>query len=140
MTLECGKHRDKRGILIYSNDFNVSNFRRCYHITHDNTKVIRAWQGHQKESKAFWVTQGAFLLQWVSIDDFSKPNKKLEVKSCRLDFETPRILILPGGIANGFQALEKHCSVMVFSNMSIESAKDDDYRWEKNYFMNAEWK
>lgn len=138
-TIDIDKFQDNRGLLIYANKFKLSSFQRCYHITHDQTSVIRAWQGHRKEVKAFWVTKGSFLLKWTLIGDFDKPDENLEVKSCILGFEEPKILILPGGFANGFQALEEKSSLMVFSNLSIEKSKEDDYRWDKNYFKNSQW-
>ncbi|MGO3181913.1 MAG: hypothetical protein ACTIJ9_03690 [Aequorivita sp.] len=134
------KYVDDRGEIRFVNEFETSTFRRCYHITHDRMSVIRAWQGHKKENKAFWVTKGSFLLQWILIDDFKQPNENLKIESSVFNFEEPKVLILPGGIANGFQALEKYSSIMVFSDMSIENSKNDDYRWDKNYFKNAQWK
>ena len=134
------KYSDERGVLVFANQFNTASFQRCYHITHYNSDVVRAWQGHKKEKKAFWVTKGSFLFQWIAIDRFESANKNLIVSKIKLSFETPKILTLPGGFANGFQALEKNSSLMVFSSMTIEKAKEDDYRWEKNYFIKSNWK
>ena len=60
--LTIDKCIDHRGVLVFANEFNTSLFKRCYHITHDKTNVIRACQKHQNESKAFWITKGEFLL------------------------------------------------------------------------------
>ncbi|MBT7817402.1 MAG: hypothetical protein HN566_11755 [Polaribacter sp.] len=138
--LTIDKCTDHRGVLVFANEFNTSLFKRCYHITHDKTNVIRAWQGHQNESKAFWVTKGEFLLQWIAIDTFQNTDKNLKIERIKLSFETPKILILPGGFANGFQALEEHSSLMIFSSMTVEKSREDDYRWESNYFINSQWK
>ena len=67
-------------------------------------------------------------------------NILIKIERIKLSFETPKILILPGGFANGFQALEKHSSLMVFSSMTVEKSREDDYRWENNYFINSQWK
>lgn len=138
--IEGSKHIDIRGQIVFANEFDTSVFQRCYHITHDKISVIRAWQGHQLESKAFWVTKGSFLFQWIAIDNFEHPDRSLKVETIVLNFIAPQILILQGGFANGFQALETDSSVMVFSDMSLEDSKQDDYRWDNNYFINAHWK
>lgn len=137
--LNIDKFADERGVVVFANQFDISSYRRCYHITHDKTCVIRAWQGHMNESKAFWVTKGSFLLQWIAIDSFKNTDKNLNAESVILNFESPQILILPGGFANGLQAVENNSSLMVFSSLSVENSREDDYRWENNYFINAQW-
>lgn len=138
--LNIDKFVDKRGEIVFANNFNCSFFQRCYHITHSKKSIIRAWQGHQNESKAFWVTKGAFLFKWGFIDNFIKPNKNLKIETIILSFKEPKILTLPEGFTNGFQALENDSSVMVFSNRSIDNSKKDDYRWDNKYFTNGQWK
>ena len=134
------KHIDSRGTLLYQNNFKLSMYKRCYHITHDKTAIIRAWQGHKKESKAFWITKGSFLLQFAKLNSFEKPDSYLRLNKAILKFDLPKILIIPGGFINGFQALEANSSMMIYSNMTIEQSKIDDYRLDKNFFINAKWK
>lgn len=137
--VEIIKHIDTRGRLGYSNDFDLLRFKRCYHIFHDDRDAIRAWQGHKIETKAFWVTQGSFNLSLIEIDDFSNANANLDIHNYELNFSQPRIIVVPPGWANGLKANEKKSSVMVFSDKNLIEASQDNYRWEFDYFKNANW-
>ena len=130
---------DKRGTLSYSNDFDISKYKRCYHINHKTTDVLRAWQGHKIESKAFWITKGSFLLKYALVDNFCQVSKKLEFVTIELNYKMPKILKLPGGCINGFKAIEKNSSLMVFSSLDLEQSKKDDFRWDKKFFINVNW-
>ena len=79
-------------------------------------------------------------MQWILIEDFENPNTNMPVKRCVISHRTPQILIVPKGCVNGFQALEIDSSLMVFSSATLDESKEDDYRWEMDYFQNAEWK
>ena len=125
---------DARGTLRFVNDFHFEGIKRFYTITHPDTSVIRAWQGHKIESKHFFVTKGKFLICWIAIDNWENPGKNLKVNQQILSADEPQMLIIPAGNANGFQALEPEAQLIVFSDLTLEEAKDDDYRWEKDYF------
>lgn len=133
------KHIDERGEIIFANDFDLTSFIRCYHITHTSIDIIRGWQGHFKERKAFMITKGSFLIQWVLLEN-ENPRMEAPTNSIILSSAEPSVLILPAGLANGFKALEKNSSMMVFSDMNVRESKKDDYRWDSNYFINAQWK
>jgi dTDP-4-dehydrorhamnose 3,5-epimerase-like enzyme len=138
MLIKGNLHTDNRGILRFVNDFNFKGVKRFYCIQHPDTEVIRAWQGHKKESKYLYVTKGSFIVKWIEIDNFHKPSKNLFVKSKILTDQESEVLIIPEGHANGFKALEPNSVVLVFSDMTIKDSKSDNYRWEYNYF-NANW-
>lgn len=125
---------DSRGTLQFVNDFHFEGIKRFYTITHPDTAVIRAWQGHKIETKHFFVTKGKFLICWVEIDNWDNPGKDLKVNQQILDANEPQILIVPGGNANGFKALEADSIMVVFSDLTLEEAKDDDYRFEKDFW------
>lgn len=138
--LNIKKHTDLRGALLYQNHFKLSMFKRCYHITHHKTDVVRAWQGHKNECKAFWITKGSFLIHYAVIKSFENPDINLKFNKIILKFNSPKILIIPGGYVNGFQALEVDSSMMIYSDMTVEKSKLDDFRWDKSFFLNAQWK
>lgn len=140
MQVNGGLHEDNRGSVAFVNDFDVSHYQRCYHITHSSVKTVRAWQGHFAEEKAFWVTKGAFLLQWIFLEGCQNPAESLEVFSQVISASEPKVLMLPAGYANGFQALEVNSSLMVFSNKSVKESEQDDYRWPADYFTKAKWR
>lgn len=83
--------------------------------------VIRAWQGHKKETKWFYAAKGSFLVKTIDMDILEKKDYYLK------DTES-KVLKIPGGHYNGFEALEEGSVLMVFSDFGLEDSKGDDYR------------
>ncbi|MDB4505884.1 dTDP-4-dehydrorhamnose 3,5-epimerase family protein [Saprospiraceae bacterium] len=136
--IEGGIHSDERGTIAFVNDFDLSKCVRFYRITHPETSIIRAWQGHQKESKWFHCYSGSFLIKLIKIDNWENPSLDLEVKTFELKGAQSQVLYIPSGYASGFKALENNSSLMVFSDMTVEESVADDFRFEKNYWFQWE--
>ncbi|MHA1251653.1 MAG: hypothetical protein ACTSRP_16800, partial [Candidatus Helarchaeota archaeon] len=64
-------------MVRYANDFTLPNIKRFYTIENNDTKIVRAWQGHPTETKYFFPIKGKFVVAWVKIDDFKNPSKDL---------------------------------------------------------------
>ena len=138
MLIKGNLHTDSRGILRYVNEFNFEGIKRFYTITHPNTNIIRAWQGHKKETKYFYVTKGSFLINWIELDNFENPAKNLIVQSKIFSDKQSEVLIIPPGHVNGLKALEPYSSILVFSDLTLEESNSDNFRWKLDYF-NANW-
>jgi dTDP-4-dehydrorhamnose 3,5-epimerase-like enzyme len=135
MTLIKGNSfTDERGTIRFVNDFHFDRIKRFYTITHHDTSVIRAWQGHKIESKYFFVTKGKFLICWVEIDNWDNPGKELKVNNQILSEDNPQVLIVPPGNANGFKAIEPDSTLLVFSDLNLEDSSGDLYRFERDYW------
>lgn len=137
--IEGGIYKDERGKIIFANDFDMTDIQRLYHIHQSDISVIRAWQGHRKESKWFHCIKGSFLVYTIAIDDWNAPSKDLEVEISFLNESKSEVLHIPGGYVNGFKALEKDSILMVFSDFTLDESKADDVRFDKNYW-NVDWK
>lgn len=129
---------DHRGSLSFVNDFDMSVVKRFYTIEHPEISVVRAWQGHQIEQKWFYVTKGRFLMAWVKPDNWESPSKDLVVETVVLDATESSVLHIPAGHANGFKALDPNSKIIVFSDRSLEDAKDDNYRFDASLWMDWE--
>jgi dTDP-4-dehydrorhamnose 3,5-epimerase-like enzyme len=129
-----GKHKDIRGTVAFVNDFDMKEVRRMYCIEQPDITTIRAWQGHKKEQKWFFVTTGKFKIGLIVPDNWENPSRNLEPVFIELCAEEPKILHIPGGYVNGFRALKPISKMMVFSDFSIEESKADDYRYDMNYW------
>lgn len=129
------QHTDERGTLSFINEFDMAPIKRMYVIHHPFTTIIRAWQGHKIESKYFKCTQGKFLVALVKIDDWSKPCVNLQVETFILDAKKTEILHIPAGYANGFKALDADSELLVFSNLNLEEAINDQYRFDESLWM-----
>ncbi len=128
-------HQDERGKLFYANEFDLSEVKRYYIIEHHDTKVIRAWQAHQKEQKWFQVISGSFLVVIVRPDNWENPSEKLEVRKFVLTADENQILHIPGNFANGFKALEKNSRMIVFSDFSLEESSKDNFRFDSKLWF-----
>lgn len=132
--IEGGVFQDSRGVLKFINDFDMKDIRRVYIIEPIDTEYIRAWQGHKIEYKYFFATQGSFTIGLVRIDDWFAPSKSIVPTFYTLDADKPKVLCVPGGYANGIKSNLKESQLMVFSSCNIEDARDDEYRFELNYW------
>lgn len=129
MIIQGNLHTDHRGTIRFVNDFTFDGIKRFYTITHPDTNTIRAWQGHKIETKHFFVSKGSFIINWIAIDNWESPSKDLKINAYTLSDTQSEILTIPPGHVNGFKALEPDSTLMVFSDMLLEDAKNDDYRF-----------
>jgi len=129
-------HTDQRGSISFINDFTLDGIKRFYTIEPANITIVRAWQGHRTESKWFHVIAGSFKVVAVKVDNWENPSDDCEQLEYDLSVDTPAVLHIPGGYANGFKALEPGSRVMVFSDFTAQQSADDDYRYDQNKWYN----
>ncbi len=130
-----GIFQDKRGILKFVNELDLSPIKRFY-IIYSGKNSVRAWQGHKKEFKYFYAIKGKFTIFTVKIDNWGNPDKKLKPKEFSLDEESSKVLIIPPGFANGILTLDDDSYLLIFSNLSINEAKEDLYRFNEEFWVN----
>lgn len=131
-----GSFTDARGTLYFVNDFDLLPVRRFYIIDHPDTSVVRAWQAHKTEQKWFYVLTGSFKIVIVKPEEWISAPERPVPQEYVLRNGDNRLLHVPGGFANGFQALEPHSKLIVFSNYAIADAGTDDHRFDKNLWYN----
>jgi dTDP-4-dehydrorhamnose 3,5-epimerase len=116
-----GQYTDSRGLLRFVNEFDMKQIRRMY-IIEPKFGQIRAWQGHKKEQKWFFVLEGSFLIQTVSIQAHQNRSK------IKVSAEDNRVIHIDSGNYNGFEALTEGSKMLVFSDYTIDEAALDDFR------------
>lgn len=129
-----GIFTDDQGSIHHVNDFRVEDFCRFYVIEHGDTEVLRAWQGHRGEVKAFYVVSGAFTINAIRIDDPDHPDRDAEPWVFRLSEKVSEVLILPARYANGFQATIPGSKMIVFSNLNLDESGKDIIRYPADYW------
>lgn len=134
--IQGGSHTDARGKLTFFNDFDMKEVRRFYVIEHPDTAIVRAWQAHKKEQKWFYVTAGSFKIVIIKPEEWLEKSEKPVPEEFILESKNTTLLLVPGGYANGFQALEPYSKLMVFSDYAMAEAGTDDYRFDKNLWYN----
>lgn len=126
--LRATRFNDQRGALCAFPGFDLSEVVRMYAIEPANTSIIRAWQGHFKERKWFWVAAGSFEVQTIPLGADHIPQLNARI-NWELSASQPAVLAIPGGYLNGFKALEADSSLVVFSDFDLEASKADDVRF-----------
>lgn len=116
-----GYHTDSRGLLRFVNEFDMKQIRRMY-IIEPKFGQIRAWQGHQKEQKWFFVLEGSFLIQTVSIQAHRNRFKTI------VSAEENKVIHIDSGNYNGFEGLTEGSKMLVLSDHTIDEAASDDFR------------
>lgn len=133
--IKGNQHTDDRGILSFINDFDMSAVKRMYTINHPSIAIVRAWQGHKIESKYIKCIRGRFLIAAVAIDDWNAPSINLIPKVFILNANNTEVLYIPKGYANGIKAIDKDSELLVFSDLNLETAKTDNYRFNSSLWM-----
>lgn len=128
--------RDHRGTIASFNTLDLFSFKRTYFITHPNTNIIRAWQGHKLEAKLFRVTKGAFAVGFVQIDDFQHPSNNLKADYQILTENRNEFFLIPKGYANGLKALQDNSTIQVFSDFKLEESINEKIRFSPDNWLN----
>lgn len=136
--IQGADHQDERGTIFFFNDLDLSVVKRFYVIEHPNGEIVRAWQGHKKEEKWFYVMDGSFKVVLVKPDDWENPSVHLKVNEFILKAASNQVLYVPGGYANGFKALQPKSRIIVFSSFTVEESAKDNFRFDKDQWYN--WK
>lgn len=127
--------QDHRGIIRHTNDFKLENVCRFYTIEHIDIKTVRAWQGHQVETKYFVPITGSYVVAWVNVDNFSNPSLELKAEYKILTQDEPLVLHIPPGYANGLRALKPNSVIGVFSNMENEESVKEKIRYPSDWWF-----
>lgn len=127
-----GLHKDSRGELAFVNDFDMTQIKRFYQITHIDTSIIRGWQGHQKESKWFYCVKGSFIINAIQPTNWTlSSNEDFAVKFV-LNDSNPSVLHIPNGYFTAIKAANPNSILIVYSDVSLAVSMSDDFRFDIN--------
>lgn len=108
IVINGGRHEDSRGKLIYFNSLDIKSVKRFYSIHALEMATVRAWQGHKKESKWFYVIAGAFKIVLVKIDNWANPSENLNTKEFILDINDDKVLLFQEGLILALKQLKRN--------------------------------
>lgn len=136
-TLSIGNtFTDHRGILRFVNEINPGYFCRFYLITHPQVDIIRAWQGHKIEEKAFYVISGSFTIAVVQPLNFDYLSDEEIPEIYNLNEDKGQLLRVPGGSFTGIKATAANATLLVLSSLNVNESKEDDFRQPSNRWVN----
>lgn len=132
--LSGGLASDDRGVLRFVNGFDLLEYRRFYLVENHQPSFVRAWHAHKLEAKAVTVVRGAAVVAAVRIDDWDNPSRDLEVMRVVLAAQSPTVMEIPPGYANGFMTLQADTQMMFFSSSTLEESLGDDFRFPARHW------
>lgn len=137
-TIQGGIAEDHRGHIRFVNDFDMTQVKRFYIIKNKDTDLVRGWRAHRIEQRWFYVLSGSFSLDLIKIDNWENASPELPVERRILRAVDKKVLHVPVGYGTAFQALEPESELLVFADYGIDHAKNDDYTWREDYFVNRD--
>lgn len=132
--MEGGLIVDDRGSVSFVNEFRFEGINRFYIIANHTVGFVRAWHAHRRESKYVMALAGAAIVAAVGIDNWESPSKDLPIHRYVLSAQTPAILYIPAGFANGCMTLTDGARLLFFSTSSLEESMEDDIRYDAYYW------
>jgi dTDP-4-dehydrorhamnose 3,5-epimerase-like enzyme len=126
--LQGSSFTDDRGTLQFVNEKNPGNYQRFYLIMHPDIHIVRAWQGHKYEEKAFYAISGSFFIAVVNPACFEQPADNEIPEFFKLTIDNHNFLRVPGGCYTGIKALMPNSTLLVLSGFDLIRSKEDDYR------------
>lgn len=133
---EAQKFGDDRGdftnISFKIEKENNIAFKRSYIISNNQQGVVRAFHGHKREGKLFYVPKGAF--KFIIMDMETR-----EWKEYNLLASIPKILYVPPGYYNGFVSLTSDAILITYSTSEMEDSLNDDYRLPYDVLGSEVW-
>lgn len=136
--IDGGSSSDLRGTINFVNDFRMDFVKRFYVIENANTEIVRGWRGHKIEQRWFYVINGSFVIKVLRIDDWKTPDKSLCAENYQMSADDSKVLHIPAGYATSIKASCQNSKLLVFADYPMEHAKEDDYLFPHDYFINNE--
>lgn len=137
-TIQGGVVKDHRGQIRFVNDFDMTLVKRFYIIKNVDTTLIRGWRAHRIEQRWFYVLSGSFNVNLVKIDDWEFPSRNCLIEKVIFNAAEQQVLHVPPGYGTAFKAVEPDSELLVFADYGIDNAKNDDYTWSLDYFINLQ--
>ena len=66
--------------------------------------------------------------------DTKNPDKSQVVSRYVISSDTPSVLVVPAGFANGFKTLSQDAIVLFLSSSTLEESQGDDFRFPFDYW------
>ena len=119
---------------MFCNGFDMTGVRRFYQVSNHQSEFVRAWHGHKTESKYLFLASGAAIVAAVKIEDWQNPDPQGTLSRYILSDAKPGVLFIPGGYAHGYKTLTPDTTIQFFSTATLEESRDDDYRFDANFW------
>lgn len=132
--LQRALHTDDRGFVYSALDqMDSLNIKRTYVVENISRGQVRAWHGHKEADTYMHVIRGVAKLAALNMDDG-------RLYAMTLSEKNPQVLFIPGGWYNGAVSLTDGTKIIVFSTLTLDEVKNDDYRQPWDYAGKDIWK
>jgi dTDP-4-dehydrorhamnose 3,5-epimerase-like enzyme len=136
--IEVPLHVDDRGVVYGAFDrMHEAGIKRTYVVENHQSNFVRAWHGHRKADTYIHVISGVAKIAAANMDDHK------DVMVVTLTAHKPSLFLVPGGFYNGAQNLVLGTRLLIYSTLTMEEVKQDNFRltwdairpdiWEAQY-------
>lgn len=132
--LPGGSATDDRGRVTFFNELPLGDFKRQYFVRNHSRGFIRAWHGHAREGKAVIVVSGTAIVCAVKVDNWDDPDPSAPVARYVLTEQSPSVLFIPPGYANGFMTLTDATVLQFLSTSTLQESLEDDTRFGSRFW------
>jgi dTDP-4-dehydrorhamnose 3,5-epimerase-like enzyme len=126
-------HIDDRGsVYCIMDNLQDKKIERTYVVRNWRPGLIRAWHGHKLAETFIHVIKGVAKVCAMKIDDANQGNplysKAREFKIVTLSGAKPQLFWVPAGWYNGTMTLQDDTRILVYSTLTFNQVKLDDFR------------
>lgn len=115
-------HIDDRGtVYCVFDNLDKSKIKRTYMVRNWRSGLIRAWHGHKKADTYIHVLKGAAKVAAMEMDGG-------KYYTFTISASKPQLIHIPAGWYNGTMTLQEDTRILVYSTLSFEEIKEDDFR------------
>lgn len=130
---------DDRGKIIFLNVIPGDKFKRMYAVMNHQKGFVRAWHGHEKESKWVTVIKGSAMIGIVEANDMLNPSPSCKCQRVVLSESSPSLLEIPPRCFNGAMTLSDDTIILYFAETTLEETAQDDFRRSWDFFGKEVW-
>lgn len=121
--IEVPLHIDDRGSVYGAFDkMNEVQIKRTYVVENHQSEFVRAWHGHQVADTYIHVISGVAKIAAVNMLNHN------DITVATLSAHKPALFYIPGGFYNGAQNLVQGTKLLVYSTLTMEEVKADNFR------------
>ncbi|GAB2609308.1 hypothetical protein [Belliella aquatica] len=136
ISFESRSFIDDRGKILALNDLSLEGIKRMYQIEHPDSGMVSDWQGHKLENKWFYLIKGCFSIEYARIDNFNNPVPYTLANFKVIKSKDKVVVHIPKGYPNGLKSLEPGSIIIIFSDLILEEAKSDNFKFDANQWLN----
>lgn len=132
--IEVPLYIDDRGTVYGAFDkMHEFGIKRTYVVENHAANFLRAWHGHRKAATYIHVISGVAMVAAANMDNHD------DYFIATLSAQKPSLLYVPPGYYNGAKNLVTGTRLLVYSTVTMDEVKNDNFRLKWNEIHPEMW-